>query len=138
MPLPPPRAAPRPVSAFLHGRDSAVGLGPAIAVELPRVSHLLDQAEIEIGDDEFVLIAAADREDLPSRIAEVTLAIELADVPRRFDADAVDRANEISVRHRVCRLFELPQVFGEAGDGCRRIQYDLGAVETKNARPFGK
>jgi hypothetical protein len=57
------------------------------------------------------------RDDLPARIAEIALAVKLTDLPWLFDAHAIDRADEISIRHRMCRLLKLPQVLGESGDG---------------------
>src|SRR5262245_47393451 len=32
------------------------------------------------------------------------------------------------------RLFEFPEIFAQAGDGCRRIKYDFGAIQTERAR----
>src|SRR5437762_147244 len=49
-------------------------------------------------------------EDAAARIAEVALAVELADVPRCFDADAVDGADEISVGDGVGGLLEFPEI----------------------------
>src|SRR5690349_22747316 len=40
--------------------------------------------------DQLVLVAAALRDELPARVNEVRLAVELADVPRRLGADAVE------------------------------------------------
>src|SRR5918993_4992735 len=121
-----------------NGSDGSVGLGPPVPIELPRVAHLLNQPEVEIGDDEFIAVAAADREYLPARVAEVALPVELADIPGRFDADAIDRADEIAVRYRVCRLLEFPQVLGKARHGRRRVEHDFGTVETEDPRAFGE
>src|SRR5688572_12629755 len=121
-----------------YGRDGAVGFRPAVAVELPGVAHLLDELEIEVGDDQLVAIAAADRDDLPAGIAEVALAVELADVPGRFVADAIDRADEVPVGNGVRRLLQLPEILGQPGDGRGRVQHDLRAVQPEDARPFGE
>jgi len=43
-------------------------------------------------DDQFVLVARGDLFDLAARVDEVALAVELADVPGGFAADAVDGA----------------------------------------------
>src|SRR5205085_439361 len=75
---------------------------------------------------------------LPPRIAKVALAVELADVPRRLVADPVDRADKERVRHRVCRLFKSPEVFRQSGDRRRRVEHDLGAVESELARALGE
>src|SRR5947208_17141579 len=85
----------------LHFRDRPVRFGTAIAIELPGVPDLLDQPEIEVGNDEFVFVTTRNRYELPARVAEVTLSVELADVPRLLHADAIDRADEIPVRDGV-------------------------------------
>ena len=66
-------------------------------------------------------------DDLAARIAEVDSAVELADVPRRLFADAIDGADEVAVGHRVRRLLELPQILGQARHRRRRVEHDLGA-----------
>src|SRR5258708_1193662 len=116
--------------------NSAVSLRSAIPIELPGVADLLDHVEIEVGDDQFVLVAAGFGDEASARIAEVALAVELADVPRRLGPDAVDRADEIAVRHRVRGLLELPEILREARDRRRRIEHDLGPVQPEDARPF--
>src|SRR4051812_18601532 len=70
---------------LLHERT--VRVGAPIAIELPRAAHLLDHVEIERGHDELVLVLRGAREDLPARVHEVGVAVELADVPRRLGAD---------------------------------------------------
>src|SRR5262245_30731657 len=82
----------------------AIGVGAAIAEELPGPADLLDQIEIERRDQQLVLVLAGARDDLAARIAEVRVAVELADVPRRLAADPVDRADEVAIGHRVGRL----------------------------------
>src|SRR4029079_3799962 len=91
-------------------RNAAVGLGAAIPVELPGVADFLDHVEIEARDHQFVLVAAALGDEASPRIAEVALAVELADVPRRLHPDPVDRADEVAVRAGVRRLLQLPQI----------------------------
>ena len=78
------------------------------------------------------------REDLPARIAEVALPVELADVPRRLGPDAVDGADEVAVRDRVRRLLELPQVLRQPRDRRRRVEHDLRAVQPELARALGE
>src|SRR5262249_37555060 len=77
-------------------------------------------------------------DEASARIAEVALPVELADVPRRFGAHAVDRADEVAVGHGVRGLLELPQILGEARDGRRRVEHDLRAVQPEDARAFGE
>ena len=90
---------------------SAVRVWTSIPEKLPCVPHFADHIEIEIGNDERVFIARRLRDKLPARIAEVTLSVKLADVPRLFVTDAIDRADEISIRDSVRRLFESPEIF---------------------------
>ena len=53
-----------------------------------------------------------------------------------FGANAVDGGHEIGVGNGVGGLLELPQVFGKAGDGCRRVVDDFRAVESEDSGPF--
>src|SRR6266699_1165482 len=73
---------------FSQRRDRSVGLWPAIAIKLPDVSHFLDFVQVHFCNHQFILIAAAHGQELPARVAEIGLAIELAYGPRLFDADA--------------------------------------------------
>ena len=53
-----------PARSDLPGRDGAVGVGPAVAIEVPRVPHLADHGEVELGGDQLVLPVATLRQDL--------------------------------------------------------------------------
>src|SRR6185295_11389060 len=86
-----------------------VGFGTPVPEELPGVPDLSDQVEIQIGDDEFLTVPAALRNQTAARIAEVALAVEFANLPGIFNANPVDRTNKVAVRDRVRRLFQLPQ-----------------------------
>src|SRR5215831_19350680 len=110
-------------------RERPVGFGTPVAIKLPGAPHLFDHVEVYVGDDEIVLILAADGEEVSARIDDIRGAVELADVPRRFSAYAVRGGDEVSVRDRVRRLLELPQILREARDRRRRIEDDLRAVE---------
>jgi hypothetical protein len=92
-----------------------------IAVELPRIAHVADHVEIEIADDDVVGGAGGAGEDLAARVAEVALAVEFADAPRLFPAGTIDRADKVTVGDGVGGLFQLPEIFGQAGDRRRRI-----------------
>src|SRR6185503_10106073 len=118
--------------------QGVVRIGAPVAVELPDVAHFADLVEIELGRDQFAAVARTGRDETSARIAKVALPVEFADVPRRLGADAVDRADEVGIRDRVRRLFELPQVFGKAGDSRRRIEDDFGAAESERTRAFRK
>src|SRR5258708_37038763 len=92
-------------------RQGAVGFRTPVAIKLPDPPYFLDHVEIEIGDQHFVFVAAGLGEDLAARIAEITLAVKLADVPRFFPSHAIDRTDERAVRRGVCGLLEFPQIF---------------------------
>src|SRR5216683_7893235 len=94
----------------------AVRLRTPVAIKLPDLSHFLDHVEIEIGDQHFVFIAAGLGEDLAARIAEVTLAVKLSNVPGLFPTNTIDRTDEVSVRRGVSGLLEFPQIFRESRD----------------------
>ena len=85
-------------------------------------------------DDQLVLVLRADGEEVAARIDEVGRAVEPADVPGRLGADAVAARHEVAVGDRVRRLLELPEVLREAGDGGRRVEDDLGAVQAEQPR----
>src|SRR5262249_21209791 len=109
-----------------------------IAEELPGVAHLANQFQIQIGHDQRVLIAGRLRDDLAARVTEVTLPIELADVPGLLMSHAIDRADEVAVGNRVRRLFQLPKIFGQPSHGGRGIENDLGAVQPERPGAFRK
>ena len=90
-----------------------VRIRPAIAEELPGVSHLANHFQIQIGNDQCVLSRGASAIILPARIAEITLPVKLADVPGLFVADAIDGADEVTIGDRMGRLFQLPKILGE-------------------------
>jgi hypothetical protein len=105
--------------AHLRAQPGAVGVGAAVAEELPGAADLLDQIEVEVGHHELVLVLAGAARKSAARVDEVRVAVELADVPRRLGADAVDGADVVAVGDGVGRLLDLPQVLGEAGHGGR-------------------
>src|SRR6185436_19593097 len=58
-----------------------VGLGAPVSKELPDIAHFLDLVEIQIGHDHFLLVPRAFNHELAAGRAEITLAVEFADVP---------------------------------------------------------
>src|ERR1043166_5588088 len=106
----------------------AVGFRTPVAVELPGFPDLGDHVEIQVGDQHFILIAAGLSDDRSPRIAEIALAVKLADIPRLLTADTVDRPDKISVRDRVRGLLKFPEMFRESGYSGRRIEDNFGAV----------
>ena len=103
-----PRAGLVSPCSRLHQRT--VGVGAAVTIELPHRSAPPRSGPGSGPRPRPRPCRGAFGQELPARIAEVALAVELADVPGRFGADAVDRAHEIAVGHRVRRLLELPEV----------------------------
>src|SRR5207253_7345145 len=87
---------------------------------------------------QFILVAAGLRDDFSARIAEITLAVKFADFPGSFRADAIDGGDEIGVGDGVGGLLEFPKIFGEAGNGGRRVVNDFRAVEAEDARALGE
>src|SRR6266568_1234621 len=114
----------------------SIGLGTAVAVELPNVAHFLDFVEIKVGGKEFVLVAAGLSNNFSARIAKVALAVEFANLPGMFGADAVDGSDKIGVGDGVSGLLELPEIFGEACDRGGGVVNNFRAVEAEAARAF--
>src|ERR1700682_5567821 len=81
-----------------------VAIRTAVAEELPGIPHFGDHVEVEISYQHFVFAPAGLGDDLATRVAEVTLAVKLANIPGGFPADAIDGADEISVGNGVRRL----------------------------------
>src|ERR1700722_6559247 len=116
--------------------DFAVGFGSPVAKELPGLPHFLDFFQIEIGYQYFVPVAAGLSKDFAARISKSAFAVELADIPRRFDAYAVDRAHKISVSDRMRGLFEFPKIFTQPRDGGGRVKYDLRSIQPQHPCAF--
>ena len=55
----------------LYFYHRAVRLGTAVAVELPGVADLFDQPAIHVADDDLVLVARADCDELSARIDQI-------------------------------------------------------------------
>src|ERR1043166_2254511 len=127
--------APRDGTA-LEFRQTGVRFGPAVAVELPHVPHLANLVEVQFGRHELGLVARRTGDELAARVAEVALAVEFADVPRRLIPDAVDGADEEGVGDGVGGLLELPEILRQPGDGGRRIEHNFRSVQTQLPGPF--
>src|SRR5271166_1337772 len=81
-----------------------------------------------------VSTSSLSREDSAARIAEVAGAVKFPDIPGGLDAHSIDGGDEVAVGHGVRGLFQLPEVFAQPGDGGRRVEDDLGAVQAQRAR----
>src|SRR6266478_147588 len=108
-----------------------VRVGPAIAEELPGISHFANHVEIEIGNNERILIAWRFGDKLSTWIAEIALTIKLTNVPRLLMTYTIDRGNKIAVCDGMRRLFETPQVFRQPGHCCRRVENNFSAVQSQ-------
>src|SRR6266704_3110145 len=95
-------------------RKRAIGFRTTVAEELPGLPDLGDHVEIQVGDQHFIFVAAGLRDDRPPRIAEIALAVKLADVPRFLTADTVNCPHKISVCDRVRWLLQFPQMLRES------------------------
>src|SRR3989442_2083075 len=116
--------------------DFSVGFRTAVAVELPGISDLLNFVEIELGDEQFILVAAGLLDDFAARIAEVAFAVEFADFPGSFGANAIDGSDEIGVGDGVGGLLEFPKIFGETGDGGGGVVDNFRSIKAEDARAF--
>ena len=93
------------MAKFLIRDDLPVRVGPAVAEELPGVSHLADLVHVEIGNDQLVLVTRTFSEDLSAGVAEIALSVKLAYVPWSLGPDAIDRPDEVAIRDGVSGLF---------------------------------
>src|SRR5262245_7176588 len=101
---------------MLWGGDGAVGLRSSVAIELPNVSDFLDFFQVHIGDDDIVFVPTAHSQELPPRIDEIRLAVELANLPRFLNANPVDCPEEVLIGDSMGGLFEFPQVLAQTSD----------------------
>src|SRR5450759_2325204 len=115
-----------------------VRLGSPVAVELPHVPDLANLVEVELRRNQLVAIPARLCQNLSPRIAEVALPVELADVPRLLESDAIDRTDEIRVGHRVRGLLQLPQILRQSRHRRRWVEHDFRAIEPELARALGE
>src|SRR4029434_9565074 len=76
--------------------------------------------------------------ELTGRSPEVAGRVELADVPGRLRAHAIDRADIDAVGDRGRRLLQVPEILAETGDGRRRVPDQLGAVERERTPALGE
>src|SRR2546427_11071510 len=128
----------RGVARLFRARDFAVSFRAAVAEKLPGGAHLIDLFEVEVGDDKLVFVAGGLCNDFAARVAEVALAVKLADFPGALEADAGDSGYEIAVGDGVGGLLEFPKLFGEPGGGAGGIKNDFGAREAEAACGLGE
>src|SRR5712664_2060501 len=119
-------------------RDYSVGFRAAVAIELPGVANFPNLVEIQLGDEQFVPVAAGLLDDFAARVAEVALAVKFANFPGSFGANAIDGGDEIRVGYRVSGLLEFPKIFGETGDSGGGVVDNFRSVEAEDAGAFGK
>src|SRR5260370_39569895 len=109
-------------------RDFSVGFRAAVAIELPGIANSLNLVEIQLGDEQFVLVAAGLLDDFAARGAEVAFSVKFADFPGSFGANGNVRCDEIRVGYRVRGLLDFPEVFGETADRAERVVDDFRAA----------
>src|SRR5215813_4353888 len=120
------------------GNQWLIRIRTAIAEELPCLPDFGNHIEIKVRYHNLILIATGLRNDLAARIAEIALPVKFADSPGLLNSDAINRSNEVSVGNSMRRLFEFPEIFGETSNCCRWIKYDLGSIQSENARALGE
>src|SRR6056297_477958 len=93
----------------LRLRQRTIRFRPPITKELPCVANFANHVQVHVGDHDVGLRSLfACGDELPARITEITLPIELADVPRLLVAGPIDRADKVLIGNRMSRLLELP------------------------------
>src|SRR4051794_24340891 len=81
-------------------RQRAVALGSAVPVEGPARADLVDQAQVEVPDDQLCLLVRRRAVDeLAPGVGEVGGAVEVV-VAEVLDADPVEGADEVHVGRR--------------------------------------
>src|ERR687898_2117691 len=112
-------------------RQGAVGVRPAVPIELPLVADLGDHRQVDVADDQLVLpVAGRPAHDLAPRVGEVARPVEVV-VAQRLDADPVDGADEVLVGDGRGGLFEVPQVHRQPAAGGRRVEDHLRPGEAE-------
>src|SRR5579859_3403703 len=126
------------MTGLLRLRQQAVGVRAPVAVELPQVPDLFQQAHVQVAHhDLFGRVGGGPAHDLPARVGEVGLPIEVV-VAQWLDADAVDRAHEVLVGDRRAGLLQPPQVLRQATAGRGRVEDDLGAGQAERPPALGE
>src|SRR5215831_13850608 len=122
----PPRIRMR-MTAPLRLRQRAVGIRAPVPVELPQLPYLAEHPHVQVADDDLLGgVGGGPADDLPARVGEVGLPVEVV-VAERLDADPVDGADVVLVGDRGAGLLQPPQVLRQAAAGRRRVEDDLGA-----------
>ena len=108
-------------------------------IELPDVAHLANLVEVELGGDQLRLVARRLRHELPARVAEVTLAVELADVPRLLRSPTrLIAPTKYAFATACAGCSSFHRYSDKSRHGRRRIEHDLRAVQVRaRARPRG-
>src|SRR5262249_52258714 len=84
--------------------DGTIQVGTPVAIELPVSADLANLIKVQVGHNQLVLVFAPLRENSAIGIAKVGRTKKLADVPRRFCTNAVDRTDKVTVGHGVTSL----------------------------------
>src|SRR5574337_656293 len=94
----------------------SIHIGAAVTEKLPGLADFGNLVEVEVGGEDFVLVARGLGDNLAARVAEIAGAVEFTDVPGSFRADAIDGGDEVAVGGGVGGLLEFPKIFAETGD----------------------
>src|SRR3954470_23550186 len=87
------------MAPVLRLRDHRVRVGPAVAVELPVVAHLLHHVHVEIADQHLLLRArSALAHEVPARVDDLAGAIE---VDRKLAVLVVLASHPVRLEHEV-------------------------------------
>src|SRR3989475_2342871 len=81
-----------------------------IPVELPRIPHLAHEIQVKVSDEQLLLFLRRLRDDLAARIREVARTVIVVRTELFLLSDAIDRADPVSVRDRVRRLLDEPEM----------------------------
>jgi len=81
-----------------------ISFRPPISIKLPSRSNVANLIQVQVGYHNFIFVSRTLNNDLATRVAEVTLAIKLTDIPRFFDSHSIDCSHEVPVGHGMGRL----------------------------------
>lgn len=94
-----------------------VRVGTPVAVERPRLPYVVDETEVEVADEQFLLLVGGDvADELAARVDEVAGAVEVV-VPVLLLSDAIDGGDVVEVGDGGRGLLQLPEVGGQAAVG---------------------
>src|SRR5918994_1948118 len=122
--------------------DGDVGVGAPVAVKLPGVTDLTDHVHVQVADNHFLGLFAAQRpHQAAGRVDELAGAVEVhrqVAVLVVLGAHPVGGGHEVAVRRGGRRLLDLPQPLRQSGLGRVGVEHDLCAVQPQLAPALGE